>query len=435
MDDDEGRVGQGGEPPRPLVTVERQVEQDLATGETVTRRFVKMYFEARESGLLADIPDDLWKTLCALATYLNEDSECWASQETLGRDMGVSRQAANGRVKRLLAYRFNGRPVISVRRERVRAKKGQTRWGSNVYRLLPITGFHVGRGQPGETEVSMSGQPDVENSPSVSGQADIEQAPEIAQASSHADFSMSGSMSSLGRHEQEGTRVSRDTHTPPDDGCVLKADARGGERELVSVFHQKRGSAKSRRPTPRELEQAGDLIGRLGVEAARFVVEFALSEAPKTNFEMKHFGAVLGYEGDALAKRQEHEKALVRRAQEERKAALKRLEERYMRWRHQVVIEAVDATPPERLSALEARVREKLGAELGVETWGFETRVKLEIRELVAAEKAIPSFEDWYRAEREGRRAASSPHGSPGLEANEAQRGGHPRLGVADELR
>jgi hypothetical protein len=54
---------------KPLVTVEFQTEVDIATGNHESRMFIKMYFEARESGLLASIPGELWKMLCCLATY------------------------------------------------------------------------------------------------------------------------------------------------------------------------------------------------------------------------------------------------------------------------------------------------------------------------------------------------------------------------------
>ena len=72
---------QSGNPKRkPLVTVEFQTEVDVATGNREKRMFVKMYFDARDSGLLAALPDELWKTLCCLATYIDEDGKCYPSQ-------------------------------------------------------------------------------------------------------------------------------------------------------------------------------------------------------------------------------------------------------------------------------------------------------------------------------------------------------------------
>lgn len=404
MSNDNGNNGRPSRAPKPLVTVERQVEQDLFTGERTERRFVKMYFEARESGLLADIPDDLWKTLCALATYVDDQSYCFPSQETIGRDLGISRQAANGRMKRLREYRFNGQAVLEVRRERVRSAKGQTRWGKNVYKLLPLTGFHVGRGAPESSEVSMSRQTDIEDSVSMSGQPDIEELTEIAGDSQRADLSMSGSMSSQSGHKQEGTRI-RNTHTPKntvsEEGVCKSPDGFGETevRSLVAHFHKLLGSAPSRRPTSKELEQGRALLGRLGGEQARFVVEFAVREAPKTKFEMKHFGAVLGYEDDALQAHLEHEQQGIRRAQAERKQREEELEGKYYRWRQQVIREAIEAMDPEKLEAAKRRVRAQVAKERGEKCIGFEGLVRVELSELVAAEKGIMPFREWRQSE------------------------------------
>ena len=70
---------------RPLAAVERQYETDLATGKTHGRMFVKMYFDARDSGLLAAMPGELWKMLCCLATYMDENGTCCPSQGGLPR--------------------------------------------------------------------------------------------------------------------------------------------------------------------------------------------------------------------------------------------------------------------------------------------------------------------------------------------------------------
>ena len=132
---------QSGNPKRkPLVTVEFQTEVDVATGNREKRMFVKMYFDARDSGLLAALPDELWKTLCCLATYMDEDGKCYPSQERLASDLGTRREHMNKRIKRLLAFRFQGEPVITMTKNRER-RRGGSRWANNVYRLRPITGL------------------------------------------------------------------------------------------------------------------------------------------------------------------------------------------------------------------------------------------------------------------------------------------------------
>src|SRR5713226_9012573 len=108
---------------KPLVSVEFQTEVDLATGRAERRMFVKMYFEARDSGLLAALPDELWKTLCCLATYIDENGNCYPSQA-------------------FLAFQFNGQPVLTVSKNR-ESRRGGSRWANNVYQLRPITGFAI----------------------------------------------------------------------------------------------------------------------------------------------------------------------------------------------------------------------------------------------------------------------------------------------------
>jgi hypothetical protein len=72
-------------------------------------------------------------------------------------------------------------------------------------------------------------------------------------------------------------------------------------RELVAYFHRLVHKASDEHePAKRELEQASRLIETYGVDVARYIVEFAHKEAPKTKFEMQVFGAVLVYEKRAL---------------------------------------------------------------------------------------------------------------------------------------
>jgi hypothetical protein len=127
---------------KPLVTVEFQTEVDIATGNRERRMFVKMYFDARDSGLLAALTDELWKTLCCLATYMDENGNCYPSQARLASDLSIRREHMNKRIKRLLAFRFQGEPVITMTKSR-ESKRGGSRWANNVYRLRPITGLAI----------------------------------------------------------------------------------------------------------------------------------------------------------------------------------------------------------------------------------------------------------------------------------------------------
>ena len=129
-----------GARPEHLVTIESQREFDIFAGRWEERVFVKMYVAARTSGLLAAISDRDWKTLCALATYMDADGYCFPSQEALAKAIGCSRQMANERIGSLAAFRFQDRPVLLV----VKGERSENgRWTRNGYHVLPIAGLAI----------------------------------------------------------------------------------------------------------------------------------------------------------------------------------------------------------------------------------------------------------------------------------------------------
>ncbi len=71
---------------------------------------------------------------------------------------------------------------------------------------------------------------------------------------------------------------------------------------LVKHFHLLARRVNSYRPVSRELEQAENILTTYGALQAQFLVEFAVSQAVKTNFKVRQFGAVLQYldEGSAF---------------------------------------------------------------------------------------------------------------------------------------
>ena len=95
-----------------MVTVEIQKEFDVLDKAWDNKVFVKLFVAARTSGLLKKISDREFKTLIALALYMDENGDCFPSQGQVARDLGCSRETANRRIKSLLNFRFNGKPVI-----------------------------------------------------------------------------------------------------------------------------------------------------------------------------------------------------------------------------------------------------------------------------------------------------------------------------------
>jgi biotin operon repressor len=165
----------------PLVTVQFETETDLRTGRRDRRMFVKLYFEARDSGLLAAIPDRLWKMLCAMATYMDEHGHCSPSQARIAKDLGIGRQNVNERIQELLAFRFQGEPVIVLeggRKSHGRQGAPRSRFAVNRYRIDGISGLGIFQGNS-----TMSSKGDMVDS-HVGGSGDMERAHHVAKGGS-----------------------------------------------------------------------------------------------------------------------------------------------------------------------------------------------------------------------------------------------------------
>ncbi len=127
-----------------LVSVEAQTEHSMTTGKKETRIFVKMYVDAVKQGLIADIGDSNWRTLCVIASFMDVDGNCWPTQDQIAKGLGVSRQAASARVRKLTEYRWQGRPLVNA--VKVRTEKGT--WDNTRYTVLPISQLTIFEGEP-----------------------------------------------------------------------------------------------------------------------------------------------------------------------------------------------------------------------------------------------------------------------------------------------
>ena len=69
-------------------------------------------------------------------------------------------------------------------------------------------------------------------------------------------------------------------------------------RHFYATFHH---NGEAARPSAREIGQAEELLGRLGEELSRSLVDFAFREAQKTKYDIQTFGGLLQYEGRAVS--------------------------------------------------------------------------------------------------------------------------------------
>jgi len=294
---------------KPLVTVQHERETDLATGEIQTRMFVKMYFDAVGSGLLAALGDRHWRTLCALATFMDEDGYCYPSQATVAKALGVSRQMANERIRALSVFRFEGKPVLQIKKGRRSAGK----WIGNVYQILPVSQLAFGK-KPNEIGPDAMSR----NLDMVTMSSTMSSSPDTVLLDTNKNHL-----------KQERTRT---THRDRVSTPVKEKETSTGYK-LVQEFHRRLGRAETRTPKPKELMHVQYLLETHGALKTQQIITFAIREAGSTNFTPEHFGAVMNYVDEALGHLERQEQAVQREAKKEQErqaeydAAQKSLEE------------------------------------------------------------------------------------------------------------
>jgi hypothetical protein len=362
---------------RPLVTVERQYETDLATGQTQRRMFVKMYFDARDTGLLAAMPGELWKMLCCLATYMDENGSCSPSQGRIASDLAISRQRVNERIQALSRFEFQGKPVIRILK--TSGQKGTAgRWDRNQYQIHPIASFGI-------FEDKAFGK-----SPG---------APELAshrvRESGHGKrVTVSGATDTVDPDTNKNQGFNQNTRVK--DGISPEAEER--PRELLQHFHALLGHPEQRPTTRKEVLQAEALISSHGMESAKAIVAYAVREAESTRFRMVYFGAVLAYAEAALA-------ALRVREAEERVEKRRSTRLTYDQFRSEEIRRHRESLSLADLALLEADARSRVPEATRrhglVGGW-----VRIATDDAIARRFKIPDFEAW--ASRGGHGSASS---------------------------
>lgn len=87
--------------------------------------------KAIKEGLLKELDGGAWLTLCNLAAFIDAGGICSPSQELLAQKMGISRYAVSARIKKLLAYRWKGEPIVTA--EKIRGENA--RYEKTIYTL------------------------------------------------------------------------------------------------------------------------------------------------------------------------------------------------------------------------------------------------------------------------------------------------------------
>lgn len=103
--------------------------------------FLRVYLELQNSGLMAKLGKERLFMLLALAKYMDENGECYPTMERLSKDLGVTIQTVNKYVQSLIAFRWEGKPIVTVRKNR----RGPG-WENNVYKIHPNSQVAIFKG-------------------------------------------------------------------------------------------------------------------------------------------------------------------------------------------------------------------------------------------------------------------------------------------------
>jgi hypothetical protein len=123
----------------PVMEVAIEKSFDVLGKSWDSRVFTKLYHSLRTSGLLAKLSDKDFRTLVALSTFMDAEGRCFPSQEALARALGTTRTAVTKRMKTLLAFRWQGKPLVSARK--VRSQTGM--FENTVYTILPESSLRI----------------------------------------------------------------------------------------------------------------------------------------------------------------------------------------------------------------------------------------------------------------------------------------------------
>lgn len=124
-----------------LFSVSFDKEINHFTSEVENQVYLRVYTTMFTSGLVADMKLHNFATLMAIASYMNEDGECFPTQQQLAERMGVHINSVNKYVNQLLDFKVDGKPIIT--REIVNQGRGRV---SSYYKIHPISQLAIFNG-------------------------------------------------------------------------------------------------------------------------------------------------------------------------------------------------------------------------------------------------------------------------------------------------
>ncbi|MTV49831.1 hypothetical protein GJ688_12700 [Heliobacillus mobilis] len=98
--------------------------------------FLKLHLDMINKGMLTALGPRRFTTLVVLASFMNEEGECYPTQAQVAKKLGVLPRTAFDYIHDLLDFRWNGKPIVERQKEYIPGKGIQER---SIYRILPLS--------------------------------------------------------------------------------------------------------------------------------------------------------------------------------------------------------------------------------------------------------------------------------------------------------
>ena len=173
-------------------------------------------------------------------------------------------------------------------------------------------------------------------------------------------------------------------------------------RAVVAYFHRQRldtDALEQQSFTDKELDFARELLDDQPLDQVESFIDFALSKAQQTNYDVQTLVGIRQYRGDFNAYRQERQKEIQerkrkrrRRKEAEREQAI---EDRYFCLRKERIAAIKSSLTDDELSALKEECEKEIAEESSTDTPGFEIFVRQKMDSKLAQRADVPSLEEW----------------------------------------
>jgi hypothetical protein len=165
---------------------------------------------------------------------------------------------------------------------------------------------------------------------------------------------------------------------------------------VVHYFYQRFHGLNTAAPPAKAVRQAEALIAQHGEALARFVVDYAYQQAPKTQFRPTHFGGLLGYVPGALAAYPQWQ---AQRAQQAHATQATQSRAQYDAYVQQALTRYTATVAPAARARLEAAVRAQVTADRTIPPFARTMEVRLRTEAALMAQAGIPAFDAWHQTQ------------------------------------